>query len=81
MKSISCALDCVFEILHCVQDDKMKMDFYFGLLYSQTVINQQEHVDGVGRIKLHPPDIVLYFFLVRGEKLLQVLYPFYLFLV
>ena len=29
MKSISCALDCVSEILHCVQDDKMKMDFYF----------------------------------------------------
>ena len=51
------------------------------LLYSQTVINQQEHIDGVGRIKLHPPDIVLYFFLVRGEKLLQILYPFYLFLL
>ena len=28
-KSISCASACVFEILHSVQDDKMKANFYF----------------------------------------------------
>ena len=28
-KSISCASACVFEILHYVQDDKMKANFYF----------------------------------------------------
>ena len=29
MKSISYTTAYVFEILHCVQDDKMKADFYF----------------------------------------------------
>ena len=29
VKSISCASACVFEILHYVQDDKMKANFYF----------------------------------------------------
>ena len=29
-KKISCTSACVSEILHYVQDDKMKVDFYFN---------------------------------------------------
>ena len=54
-RRISCILVCVFEILHSVQDDKMKMDFYFetpslyeNVMNKSTPVGSRTPIEGTG---------------------------------